>query len=253
LTDNVETSGVDDLVLDTDVRALFEFIPNLHFFIKDRSGRLVFCNATHRYGLFRFQNATALYGKENYDFFPSVLATAFAEDDHFVMASGRPITERVELNITNAGALCWFCTTKIPARNIRGEIVGLLGISRKLEKADERLGEYSSLIPSIEYINQHLAQQVTISKLARLCHMTEATYRRKFKKLFRMTPVLFLIRMRIHNACTQLMKETDSIGEIAYRSGFDDQNYFTRQFRIIVGTTPTEFRRRWKSNTNSKT
>lgn len=238
---------IDELRFDTNVRALFEVIPHLHFFIKDRAGRLTFCNSTHRHGLFRFKNATAIYGKENFDFFPSVLAAAFAEDDRYVMKTGKPIMERIELNITNSGVLSWFCTTKIPARNVKGKIVGLIGISRRLDNADENFNEFNLLMPSIEYIHEHRSDKMQLSALARLCHMTETTFRRKFKTLFRMTPMKFIVRMRIHDACSRLTGGSDSVGEVAYRSGFEDQNYFARQFRLMMGTTPTEFRKSYRN------
>ncbi len=235
---------INELRLDSSVRELFELVPNLHFFIKDRDGRLIYCNATHRHGIFRYQDNETILGKKNYDFFPNALATAFAADDRQVIDSGKELIERVELNIASSGSLSWFCTTKIPARNVQGEIVGLIGISRRLEKADRRLSEFDLLVPAVDYIHEHRTDRIQVTTLARLCQMTETSFRREFKKLFRMTPMKFIIRLRIHEACSRLLGGSDSIGDISYQCGFEDQNYFARQFRLIMKISPTEFRAR---------
>lgn len=234
---------LDKLQFDSNTRSLFELIPNLHFFIKDIDGRLVFCNATHRHSIFRYQDAEEIYGKDNYDFFPNTLASAFAEDDRLVMDSGEPLIERVELNMMRTGALSWFCTTKVPARNSNGDIVGLICISRQLAPSEERLNEYDCLLPAIDYVQDHRTERILITDLAQMCGMTEATFRREFKHLFRMTPIKFINRLRIHEACSKLSSGADSVGEVSWQCGFEDQNYFARQFKLITGTTPTEFRR----------
>jgi AraC-like DNA-binding protein len=233
---------LDDLQLDQQVRELLELVPKLHFFIKDRQGRLIHCNETHRRGIFRYEPTASLYRKENYDFFPNTLAASFAEDDRRVIDSGESLTDRVELNIASSGKLCWFCTTKVPAHNSKGEIVGLIGISRQLQAADRRLGEFELLMSAIDYIHNHTTEPIQVSELASLCKMPEVSFRREFKKLFRMTPLKFIIRLRLHHACSRLSESTDSIGDIACQCGFEDQNYFARQFRQSLGFSPTEFR-----------
>ena len=234
-------SLLDDLQLDQTVRELFELVPKVHFFIKDREGRLIYCNETHRRGIFRYEPAASIYGKGNYDFFPNALAASFAEDDRAVIDSGKPLIERVELNIATSGSLCWFCTSKLPARNSQGEIVGLIGISRRLQVADRRLGEFELLMPAIDHIHDHITETIEVSDLADLCNMSEVTFRREFRKLFRMTPLKFIIRLRLHHACSRLSESMDTVGNVAYECGFDDQNYFARQFKKVMGLTPTEF------------
>jgi len=243
-SENVSFSLPDDLQLDSTVLNLFELVPNLHFFIKDRSGRLVHCNETHRREILRYEPASTIYGKGNYDFFPNALAVSFAEDDRRVIDSGEPLIERVELNIASSGSLCWFCTSKFPARNSQDQVVGLFGISRRLQIADRRLREYELLMPSINHIHDHITETIQVSELAELCDMTEVTFRREFRKLFRMTPLKFIIRLRIHRACARLSESANPVGIVASECGFDDQNYFTRQFRNVMSMTPSEFRKR---------
>lgn len=104
------------LQLDDSFFSLFELIPDICFFVKDSAGRLVYCNETHRQSIFRYGDAQDLYGKNNHDFFPNVLAAKFAKDDMQVINTGKPLIENIELNIASSGLLAWFCTTKIPRK-----------------------------------------------------------------------------------------------------------------------------------------
>ncbi|WP_425616488.1 helix-turn-helix domain-containing protein [Anatilimnocola sp. NA78] len=238
------TPALDQIRLDTSTRQLFELLPDVCFFIKDKAGRLIHCNEVHRRGIFRYGNADDLYGKANHDFFPNALANAFAEDDQRVIQQGESILEQCELNITSAGALSWFCTTKVPARDHQGKIVGLVGISRRLEAADHRMGDFEVLTPALDHIQMNFSQQIRVLALADACQLTEATFRREFEKLFRMTPLQFILRLRLHEACLRLSASSDSIGDIAYQCGFDDQNYFARYFKRTMSMTPSDFRER---------
>ncbi|WDI43765.1 AraC family transcriptional regulator [Bremerella sp. P1] len=223
-------------------RKLFDVLPGVSFFIKDQNGRLIYCNSEHRHGLFRYGDPSEIYGRGNYDFFPPTLASTFSADDRDVLNTGRAIWERVELNITKTGVLAWFCTSKIAAKDHNGNVIGIIGVCRKLDKADKRLEDFDLLLPAIEYIEKHQTEPIQVSSLAKCCGMALTTFRREFKLLFRITPVKFLTRLRLHHACTMLNSRTRSVGEIALCCGFNDQNYFTRQFRQVFGMTPTEFR-----------
>ncbi|WP_390843883.1 helix-turn-helix domain-containing protein [Anatilimnocola floriformis] len=247
----IATPALDQIRLDASTRQLFELLPDVCFFIKDKAGRLIHCNEVHRRGIFRYGNADDLYGKANHDFFPNALANSFAEDDQRVIQHGDSILEQCELNITSAGALSWFCTTKVPARDRHGKIVGLVGISRRLESADHRMGNFELLSAALDHIQKNFSQQICVQTLADACQLTEATFRREFEKLFRMTPLQFILRLRLHEACLRLSANSDSIGDIAYQCGFDDQNYFARYFKRAMSMTPSEFRERQNPRQNS--
>ena len=49
-------------------------------------------------------------------------------------------------------------------------------------------------------------------------------------------------RDRIERAKTLLVTTEAPIGNIALNVGFDDENYFSRTFRKVVGSTPTQYR-----------
>lgn len=49
-------------------------------------------------------------------------------------------------------------------------------------------------------------------------------------------------------ACRELQETEDSVTKIAYQSGFEDSNYFSRTFHKFIGMTPREYRSRIKSS-----
>jgi len=78
--------------------------------------------------------------------------------------------------------------------------------------------------------------------LLSIAHMSSSNLLRVFRKATGQTPIEYLVRLRIQRAMEILRNTELSITEIAMEVGFNDSNYFTRQFRRVVGTTPRDFR-----------
>ena len=66
---------------------------------------------------------------------------------------------------------------------------------------------------------------------------------RVFRRATGQTPIDYLIRLRIQKAMEWLAGTSLSVTDIALKTGFDDSNYFTRQFRKATGETPTAYRK----------
>ena len=61
-----------------------------------------------------------------------------------------------------------------------------------------------------------------------------------------MTPMQYVLRVRINAASEALTTSDRTIAEIAVACGFYDQSYFTKQFRRQFGHTPTAYRERYQ-------
>ena len=57
------------------------------------------------------------------------------------------------------------------------------------------------------------------------------------------TPMDYLNRQRIEQACYEISTTDDSITDIAYRNGFNDLSYFIRTFKKYKGTTPGKYKK----------
>lgn len=100
-----------------------------------------------------------------------------------------------------------------------------------------RLG---TLIGAME---QSFDEPWTLAQMAKKVHMSPSNLVRVFRKATGLTPMRYLIRLRARHA-GRLLVETDlTITQIAQRCGFDDPNYFSRQFRQCLGVTPSQHRK----------
>ncbi len=95
---------------------------------------------------------------------------------------------------------------------------------------------------AIEYINENLEQDLTLSELAATVGMSPYHFARAFKQLTSLPPHQYLIQRRLEQA-KRLLAETDlAIAEIAYRVGFANQSHFTTLFRKHTAVTPKAYR-----------
>ena len=122
------------------LRTIMEAIPD-RIYVKDIDGRYVIDNEAHRQlvGVRRMEDVA---GKTVHDFFLPAVAARFEADDKTVIRSGRPLLEREESRVNEAGEVTWMLTSKVPLHDVRGKLVGVLGISREIterKRAAERL------------------------------------------------------------------------------------------------------------------
>jgi len=92
-------------------------------------------------------------------------------------------------------------------------------------------------------IEKHLFSNVSVQDLAMLCNMSLSAFKREFKSIYSTSPLLYLNGQRIKKAKELLQVSDLSIGEIATTVGITDPLYFTRLFKKIENTTPSEFRK----------
>lgn len=124
------------------LRTLIDNIPDF-VFIKDTENRFVINNLAH----IRLLGATTqneLFGKTDFDIFPEELAAQYCADEQTVIHSGLPIVNREEPCILEDNNWRQFSTTKVPLRDNKGDIIGLVGISRDItarQQAEQALLE----------------------------------------------------------------------------------------------------------------
>lgn len=95
----------------------------------------------------------------------------------------------------------------------------------------------------ISYAERRYFEAPSLDKLAEIGCMSRRTLSRRFRQALGVTPIEYMVRLRIEQAMELLSSTDDSITEIAARVGYSDGNYFTRQFRAITGRTPREVRK----------
>jgi PAS domain S-box-containing protein len=103
-------------------------------YVKDRQSRFLMANrAVTRTA--DVASPDEMIGKSDFDFFPQDQAQKSYEDDQQVMQTGQPIINQEEHFVhREGGSEGWLLTTKIPLRNVDGEIVGVIGMGRDITK-----------------------------------------------------------------------------------------------------------------------
>jgi AraC family transcriptional regulator len=94
----------------------------------------------------------------------------------------------------------------------------------------------------LDYMHNHLEQEVKLADLAALLGMSQFHFIHLFKQSLAITPYQYLLQQRIERA-KQLLKQTDqSIAEIAFQCGFNSHSHLSKQFRQSTGITPKAYR-----------
>ncbi|MFD2915001.1 hybrid sensor histidine kinase/response regulator transcription factor [Psychroserpens luteus] len=96
---------------------------------------------------------------------------------------------------------------------------------------------------AIEAIHKHLDNSnFGAIQLARFMLMSDSQLYRKLKAISNTSTAIFIRKVRLEKA-KELLKTTDlSISEIAYNTGFNDPNWFSKAFKEEFDQSPTEFR-----------
>lgn len=93
-----------------------------------------------------------------------------------------------------------------------------------------------------DYVEAHLAEDLSLSDLATVAEMSNDSFARAFKKTIGQTPYRYLLERRVRRAEALLADTDDAIAGIAYATGFSSQSHLTTTFRRINGLTPHAFR-----------
>lgn len=134
----------------------------------------------------------------------------------------------------------------------------LIDILKKLslDKNSRRLGTDSTvkILKDIEsdrldtimlYLHKNYQSHITLTDVASLISMSEASLTRFLKKWTGKTFIDNLNDIRISEAVCRLIDTSDSISEICYRCGFNNLSNFNRAFKRRKGSTPTEYREKY--------
>ena len=104
-------------------RILIENLPQ-RIFYKDRDSIYVSCNENYAKDL--NINSNEIEGKTDYDFYPNELAEKYKDDDKRIIELGK--IEEIEEKYIKDGKELLIQTIKTPIRNVKGNIIGILGV-----------------------------------------------------------------------------------------------------------------------------
>ena len=56
------------------------------------------------------------------------------------------------------------------------------------------------------------------------------------------SPIDYLLRRRVTESCEMMRDPSLNLTQVASHAGFSDSNYFSRQFKRVMGQSPREYR-----------
>lgn len=93
---------------------------------------------------------------------------------------------------------------------------------------------------ALQYMEQHLSQELTTQELARAAHVSVNTLERYFRKELQTTPLAALRKKRLIRA-SGLLRNGRTLAEACELSGFSDYSHFIQLFRRQFGITPLRY------------
>ena len=129
------------------------------------------------------------------------------------------------------------------------ELLNLLGQSDFTPIASQGYSKYANydfnnrLVKVYEYSIQNYNKKISLDEVASVAGMNPAAFCRYFKGKMRKTYAEFINELRINNACNLLRNSNETIAYVCYEAGFNNLSNFNRQFKKIIGKSPSDYRK----------
>ena len=112
------------------LQAFMDAVPD-HIYFKDLQSRFIRSNKAQA-ASFGFGDPSQVTGKTDFDFFTAEHAQEAFNEEQEIIRSGRPLVVKVEKVVRHGGSEHWNLTTKMPMRDVSGNMAGTFGISRDI-------------------------------------------------------------------------------------------------------------------------
>ncbi|GGX14604.1 helix-turn-helix domain-containing protein [Undibacterium macrobrachii] len=110
-------------------------------------------------------------------------------------------------------------------------------------KSERISRNYVRLQTALDFLEQNLKEELTLSQLAARSNMSTSHFVREFSACFGETPHRYILRKRLDIARRRLAETQIPITELAMELGFYDASHLSRAFNRQFGSAPSEFRR----------
>jgi two-component system response regulator YesN len=133
------------------------------------------------------------------------------------------------MQINDQGDLCAWISTAL------NEFIELVYSSQDAKKVTQ-------IRPAINYIDANYDKPIGLADIAKASYMSVSRLAHVFKEQMGITLIDYLTSVRIERAKQLLLATAQNCTEICFQVGYNNQSYFTRTFKRLVGVTPRQFR-----------
>ena len=175
---------------------------------------------------------------------PIILLTAITDEEKMVKGTENGADDYLYKPF-NTKVLIAKCSTLIGQRDrlrvkYAKEVVGSTPIADIIvEDADKKFQERFE-----GWVYAHISDpNMQVLDFANNMKMGRTTFFKKVKQVTGMPPHEFVKKARMLHAAELLKDPTLTISEVSYQTGFEDPNYFSRNFKEYFGMTASQFRK----------
>jgi AraC-like DNA-binding protein len=123
-------------------------------------------------------------------------------------------------------------------------IMSLIAEVLTRERRKDQPNYYEKIVAKAKYLMEsNVYSEINLPSISEQLGISTSRLNKIFKTYTSMTPYQYYIHIKIHKAESLLEQDDTSVKEVAYRLGFEDQSYFSRLFKKIMGVSPREFRK----------
>lgn len=112
----------------------------------------------------------------------------------------------------------------------------------ELVYSSQDANKITQIRPAINYIDANYDKQISLAEIAKSSYLSVSRLAHVFKEQMGITIIDYLTSVRIERAKQLLLATDQNCTEVCFEVGYNNQSYFTRTFKELVGVTPRQFR-----------
>ena len=102
---------------------------------------------------------------------------------------------------------------------------------------------FRSIDNTLSFLHDNMSEQLSLTDMVLHSGLSKSHFIRLFKEQTGHSPMDYFIQLKMQHACMLLAYRQDSVKLIGIELGYEDQYYFSRAFRKVIGMSPTQYRR----------
>lgn len=211
-----------------------------------RQGDIVIFNNLNRRNIHKVLTGTITY--EFFDFFPSTLTNETLRNIFYcrtgkVVGTGDAVSATIETLLDSLKQELKREPDAFQVFSIQRHLDLLaLQFYRSIDARELTVNAaLQHISTAVAHIREHLAENLTIQALAGMCGYTPEYFCRVFKHYFGVSPIAYIITLRLENALRLIDTEHMTVQDAAFLSGYRSPSAFYKAFAKYKRTSPASY------------